>query len=200
MAERDDHQEQGREDAEVDPDTGVEDRRATDRGEQVTRSDDQERGDQQAARLRLQEPEERQVEQVERDVAAEDRVRDDGPGGTERNAMLPEQDRLPGAGDGAGDAERRQDDHDDDRDPPERDQVRHVDRGHGDGTAALAAPTAPRIPRPALARPVGIRRCLVQAIDPALDRAALPGRRRHEPAGEPEVAEEDRQGDDEAEQ
>ena len=41
VAESDDHQEQGREDAEVDADASVEDRRSADRGEQVARPDDQ---------------------------------------------------------------------------------------------------------------------------------------------------------------
>ena len=44
---------------------------------------------------------------------------------------------------------------------------------------------------------IGVRGGLVEPVDPAAERAALAGRRRGEPAGQPEVAEEDREGEDE---
>ena len=117
------------------------------RAEQVAGAGDDQRGEQQAVDQRLEEPQERQLEQEEADVAAEDRV-DDRLGRRERDAVRPQHQRLPRARHGARDAEREQ--HGDPGDDPraERDDVRdvlgvEVKLSRRPRTAHAGAPNAP---------------------------------------------------------
>ena len=97
VAERHRQQEQPAEDGEVDADRRREDEPAARRADEVAGEDDDQGRDDEAVEQALDEPQERQLEQEEADVAAEDRVGDGrGPGRRERDPVHPEQDRLPG--------------------------------------------------------------------------------------------------------
>ena len=96
VAERDAQQVQAGDDREVDTDPRDEHLAATGRGQQVARAGDRERGQEQPVDQRLDEAQERQVEQEEADVAAEDRVRD-ARGRRERHAVEVQHDRVPRA-------------------------------------------------------------------------------------------------------
>ena len=152
VAEGDDIRNRAGEDAEVDPDAGVEDRRArrprrAGSAPPTTRSAATSR----PLASRLEEPEERQVEQVERDVAAEDRVGDDGPGRIERDAgaaRAGSSARSPAIEPATPSAVRTIDD--DDRDPPERDRSgmsTGVDRDGPRPCPPADRPTGPTAPR-----------------------------------------------------
>ena len=140
------------------------------------------------------EPQERQLEQEEADVLAEDRIRDDPlPVGREGHPVHPQQDRLPRRGERAGDGHREQDRDDAEGEAGERHEVRQVLGLEDD------RPLVPRIPAaiPAPRVGAGLGRVVQPADEAPQARAAL-GRRRAQPSGEPEVAEEDDQRDAES--
>ena len=102
-----------------------ENRRPAHRPDEIPRGRGEQRRDDQAVEQRLDEPQERQLEQEEGDVAAEDQVGDRGRG-RERNAVLPEQHGLPGRGQRARDAEREEDDQPGEHPRRDRAEVREV--------------------------------------------------------------------------
>jgi hypothetical protein len=106
--------------------------------QEVARAGDDERRDEEPPDDGLGEAQERQLEQVVGDVAPEDRVDDRcGAGRGERHAVLPEQDRVPAAGQRA----RRSDggEHGDDGQAAddERREVRHLVGFEGDRRGAV---------------------------------------------------------------
>src|SRR6185436_19070311 len=113
----------------------------------------------------------------------------------------PQEDRVPVAGRRASDAQGDQHgDHGNDR-PAEGHEVRQLDGRDVHGLAA-GTPVLPLVERPARPAPlVGVGRGLVEAVDPAAHRAAAATTRSGgggEPAGQPQVAKEDNQGDEPA--
>ena len=79
------------------------------------------RRDDEAVEQALDQPQERQLEQEEADVAAEDRVgHGRGPVRRERHLLRPEQDRLPGRAERAADGDGEEDREDRQRDAGER--------------------------------------------------------------------------------
>ena len=146
----------------------------------------------------LDEPQERQLEQEEADVAAEDRV-GDARRRRERDSVQIEQDRLPcprhGPADEQGDEQR-----DAAEDPAgERGEIRHVAGLEGD-RLAVPEPVAPAA-KPLAARIAPVVGCLGGFVDAVHDRAERPGAlggwRRGKASGQPDVAEQDDGGDQE---
>ena len=75
-------------------------------------------------------------------------------------------------------------------DPGDRRQVRDVVGVEGDPLRVVGG-----LPSTAAAAGIGLLGRLVQSIEQVAERAAGPTRRRHEPSGQPQVAEEDDEGD-----
>ena len=65
------------------------------RAQKIPSDGEDETGHEEACDERLDQSQERQLEQEEGDVAAEDRIGDNAPVGCERDPVLPEQHRLP---------------------------------------------------------------------------------------------------------
>ena len=108
--------------------------------------------------------------------------------GREGHAVLPEQDGLPGGGHRAGHGEGDEDAQGDEAHPGDRCEVRHVLHPERDRLRLLGRVAASR------AATLGILLgCLVQPLEQRPEGATGPRRvrRRHEPTGQPEIAEQD---------
>ena len=130
----------------MDADRRREDQPAARRTDDVAREGQDQGDDDDAVEQALDEPQERQLEQEEADVAAEDRI-GDARGRRERDAVEVEQDRLPRPGQRPADEER--DEQGDPAEDPagERREIGHVPDFEGDGLAVpvpVAAGTEPR--------------------------------------------------------
>ncbi len=169
--------------------------------EQVARAGHRERGEQQPAGQLLDQPEERELEQEEADVLAEHRVHD-GLVGRERHPMHPQEQRLPGARHGPGNAEgeqHREPQHDPGAD---RDQVgQFLGSGRERQVPRALATARPERAERAAARPhprIPVRLAL-GLREAAGDRPQAAGslrvHRRGQPARQDEVADEDHQCD-----
>ena len=134
VAERDRQQEQPAEDGQVDADRRREDQPAARRTDDVAREGQDQGDEDDAVEQPLDEPQERQLEQEEADVAPEDRI-GDARGRRERDAVEVEQDRLPRPRQRPADEER--DEQGDPAEDParERREIGHVPDFEGDGLA-----------------------------------------------------------------
>ena len=124
VAERNRHEEQARQHAEMDADARVEDSCTGHRREQIACPGHDQRRDHQAVDDRLDQPQEGEIKQEEGDVPVEDRIGHGLSGWVERHAVQPQDDRLPAGGHCSRDAERREDDDDDDHGASDRHRIR----------------------------------------------------------------------------
>ena len=176
----------------MDADRGAEDEPAARRPDDVAHQDDDQRRDHQAVEQALDQAQERQLEEEEADVLAEDRIGDGGrPGRREGHLLRPKQHGLPGGAKRAADRHRQEDGEDGQRHAGQRRQVRDVVRLERD---------RPWLPEPAwtarAAAGTRLRR-FVDAIDKAAEAARPLARWRAQPRGQPEVREQDDEGNDE---
>ena len=157
-------------------------------------------GEDEAVEQALDEAQERQLEQEEADVPAEDRVGDASPSARTGRGSGPEQDRLPRPRDRP--ADEQGDEQRDAAEGPagERREVGHVAGLEGDrlavrrtGRARRRTPERAGSRRSSAAWAASLMRSTSERSDPA----ALGGWRRGEASGEPEVAEQDDGGEQE---
>ena len=150
-------QEQPTEYRQVDPDGGREDESAARRPHQVAAERDDQGGHDDAIEQPLNQAQERQLEQEEAHVPAEDGIGDHAcRRRREWHAVDPQEDRLPGRRDRGADEDREEEGEGPEGDAGERGQVRQVSRLKGDltwgavavaGTTELTGPVARRLGR-----------------------------------------------------
>ena len=185
----------------MDAGPGGEDGAPRDRARRYRAPATHERGDEQAVDQRLDEPQERQVEQEERDVPAEDRVGDGRAVGIERDACCQRRIVSHGRPPTPRDAER-----DEDRERPmtcaasgTRSGISSGSNDRPCGRPRRADPAAAERARPPPGR-VGVGAASFRPVDqPARScRRARPAAGGRQPAGQPEVAEQDDERDQRA--
>ena len=184
----------------MDADRRGEDEPAVRGADDVARQRQQQGGDDDPVEHALDESQERQLEQEEADVAVEDRV-GDRRRGRERDAVDPEQDGLPRPRHRAADDDREEQ-RQGTQDPAcERSKVGHVGRleddrpRRADVAERVTAPTERRAG--AVATGIGRLGRLVEPVEQGAERATPGRRRRRQAAGQPEVAEQHDERDEE---